>query len=331
MKKTHKKIFGLFGLVLVIAVTIFAAFLPTPKTKAITTETVTDTLIVRVVGSTPSIDITGITPGGDVVSASQGINITYENIDELTAKLKYTDEDGNVYEKNLIDGVPTGYVAGVSNISINLQTGEYSYDYQYYDPSTGETKTATGGGSLADQGFGEYVITVAGEDLGGVVTEKSISFSYVPVVISATQDGDNVNVNLDYGKDATGDAQIGSIVINVYDETGQLKEPFPITIYSPNDSFTFNPKDYGFASGTYRIEAQAYDTNGAKMYKLYRSTFDYQTGGVTPTPNTGGIMGNLNISKTDYIITGLIIFSIVGISGAVFISRHDKKTGSRRR
>lgn len=329
MKKTYKKIFGLFGLILVIAVTIFAVFLPESTTKAITEET--DTIKIRVVGSTPSINISGITSGDDVVSASQGINIDYSNIDELMVKLKYTDIDGNVFEKNLIDGVPTGYIAGNSNVSVNLQTGEYSYNYQYLDPSTGEIKTATGGGLLADQGFGEYVITVAGEDIGGVETEKSISFSYVPVTVSATQDGDNVNVDLNYDKDGTGDAQIGSIVINVYDETGQLKEPFPITIYPPNDSFTFNPKDYGFASGTYRIEAQAYDTNGAKMYKLYRLTFDYQTGGVTPTPNTGGVMGNLNISKTDYIITGLIIFSIVGISGAVFISKHDKKTANKRR
>ena len=330
MKKTHKKIFGLFGLVLVIAVTIFAAFLPTPKTKAI--EPMVDNLSLRVVGSAPLINITGIVSGDDVVSASQGINITYENIDELTAKLKYTDEDGNVYEKNLIDGAPTGYIAGVSNISVNLQTGEYSYDYQYYDPSTGETKTATGSDSLTNQGFGEYVITVSGKDLGGIVTERSISFSYVPVVVSAAQDGDNVNVNLDYDKDATGDAQIGSIVINVYyDETGKLMEPFPITIYPPSDNYTFNPKDYGFASGTYTIEAQAYDTNGAKMYKPYFTTFYYQAGGVTPTPNTGGVMGNLNISKTDYIITGLVIFSIVGISGAVFISRHDKKAANRRK
>ena len=329
MKKTHKKIFGLFGLILVIAVTIFAVFLPESTTKAITEET--DTIKIRVVGSTPSINISGITSGDDVVSASQGINIDYSSIDELMVILKYTDIDGNVFEKNLIDGVPTGYIAGTSNVSVNLQTGEYSYNYQYFDPSTGEIKTATGGGSLADQGFGEYVITVAGEDSGGVETEKSISFSYVPVTVSTTQDGDNVNVDLNYDKDGTGDAQIGSIVINVYDETGQLKEPFPITIYPPNDSFTFNPKDYGFASGTYTIEVQAYDTNGAKMYKPFRSIFDYQTGGVTPTPNTGGVMGNLNISKTDYIITGLIIFSIVGISGAVFISKHDKKTANKRR
>ena len=59
MKKTHKKILGLFGLVLVVAVTVFAAFLPAPKTQAVDTTTVTDTISVRVVGSTPVVNLSG--------------------------------------------------------------------------------------------------------------------------------------------------------------------------------------------------------------------------------------------------------------------------------
>ncbi|MBR2767046.1 hypothetical protein IKD67_03125 [Candidatus Saccharibacteria bacterium] len=331
MKKTHKKIFGLFGLALVVAVTVFAAFLPGPETKA-TTDSVVDNLSVRVVGATPSINISGITPGSEVVSGSQEINITYENIDKLIATITYTDADGNVHEQSLMNGIPpVDYIAGVSDVSINLLTGEYSYSYQYLDPDTGEIKTYTDSGTLTNRGYGEYVLSFSGEGAEGTTVEKKVNFTFLPVTANVTQDGDNVTINLDYDKDSTGGSQIGGIEIYVYDDTGKLMDPFPVTVIPPDDSFTFNPKDYGYASGTYTVSVQAYDTNGTKLYKPYITTFDYQTGEVTPTPNTGGVMGDLNISKTDYIITGLIIFSIVGISGAVFISKHDKKVGNRRR
>ena len=47
-------------------------------------------------------------------------------------------------------------------------------------------------------------------------------------------------------------------------------------------------------------------------------------------PNTGGLFGALNISKTDYLITGVIVFLLTGIFGAVFIAKRQKKISRRR-
>ena len=330
MKKTHKKIFGLFGLVLVVAVTIFAAFLPAPKTQAADTTPVTDTISVRVVGSTPVVNLSGITPGAVVTSGSQEVDITYENIEKLLATLKFTDVNGNVTEQKLLDNVFVGYIASVSDISLDLANGTYSYTYQYYVDGGG-TATATGGGDLLGYGYGQYVFTASGDSIEGVPAESSVNFSYVPVTASVTQDGSKVSIDLDYDETGgTGTGQVDKVVINIYDENGNPVGPSPVTMTPLNANYTFDMSDYGLPSGTYTVSVQAYDVNGVKLYKPFEVQFYYEAR-QTPVPDTGGIMGDLNISKTDYIITGLIIFSVVGISGAVFISRHDKKTGNRRK
>ena len=329
MKKTHKKIFGLFGLVLVAVVTIFAAFLPVPRTQAAINQVV-DTISVRVVGTTPAVNISGITSESAVTSGGQEVSITYENIEKLLANLKYTDVNGNVFEQNLLDNVYVGYIASVSNISLDLWNGTYTYEYEYYVDGGG-TATATGSGVLAGFGYGQYVLTASGDSIEGVPAESSVSFSYVPVAADVTQDGSKVSVDLDYDTDGgTETGQIGKVVINIYDENGNPVGPSPIEITPPNKNYTFDMSDYGLPSGTYTVSVQAYDTNGVKLYKPFERQFYYEARR-TPVPDTGGIMGDLNISKTDYIITGLLIFSVVGISGAVFISRHDKKTGNKGR
>jgi hypothetical protein len=41
-------------------------------------------------------------------------------------------------------------------------------------------------------------------------------------------------------------------------------------------------------------------------------------------PNTGGFFESLNVSKADYLATGLIIFFTVGLSGIVFIAKNKR-------
>lgn len=327
MKKTHKKIFGLFGLVLVVAVTIFAAFLPGPKTQAVDITEVVDTIKVRVVGSTPAVSVAGITANSTVTSASQNLVVTYENIKDLNLKLQYTDVDGNVYEEELFNA-PVEYVAGVSNVSINLKTGEYTYDYQTYDAETESVVTVSGlSGWLTNCGYGEYVLTASGSSIEGATAEDIVNFKYLPVDASITEEDGVIDVDLDYdADDGTGDGEVAKIVITIKDEDGNVIKTVEVT--PPTKNVQINLADEGILPGKYVAEIAAYNSNGEQLYKTLKLYFEYK--GI-PVPDTGGMMGNLNISKTDYVITGLIIFSVVGISGAVFIARHDKKTGNGRR
>lgn len=120
MKRTHKKIFGFCGLLLVVAMTVFAAFLPGPNTKAADDVTsVTDTIKVRVVGSVPRVDIIGINNGEVITVPRQSFTMDYENSHTVKLTLRHTDLDGNVQEKTL-DIIDADYYAGSETYNIRF-------------------------------------------------------------------------------------------------------------------------------------------------------------------------------------------------------------------
>ena len=110
MKKTRKKILGVSGLVLVIAVTVVAAMLPGPGASATDEVTsVTDTIQVRVVGSVPRVDITGIDNNEIIVTPNQTFTVDYENVETMRVTLTHTALDGTVTEYELDSFVPDYY------------------------------------------------------------------------------------------------------------------------------------------------------------------------------------------------------------------------------
>ena len=332
MKKTRKKIIGLFGLAFVVAMTIFAAILPTPETKATIPPSTTDTISVRVVGEAPNVEVTGIEQDGVVVTPEQTITTTYENIEKLHLDIKYTDADGVQHEETLLDDVPVDYIAGVSDFVIDFTTGEYSYTYEYYVSDT-ETQTATGTGQLTNYGYGDYVVTASGSGVAGEPDESTLVFSYYPFDMSVVNNDGDVDIDLVYvpddGTDET-EGNVAQIVINIYDENGNPVGPSPIVVPAPGTHVDIDLNEYGLPSGTYTIEAVAYDRNGTMLYKPITRTIIYEAQ-LIPVPDTCSMMGNLNVSKTDYLITGLIIFGIVGTGGAIFITKHDKKSKAKSR
>lgn len=308
MRKTHKKALGFLGLVFVAAITIFATTLPSPSASA-TTTSVTDTIQVRVVGSVPSVEILGIDNGEETLLSTQDFSVRYENSDVVTISLSYTDMDGVVHEFP-IDTIDADYNAGEVNFSIQA----------------------------SDYGYGNFVINIKGTGANGVYDEDQIIFHYLPLTADAAWDeGDGgYNVEMDYNAEdgSTGDTgDVASIVVNVYDENGNpVKiDGFPLTITPPDKDFFVPFEDADLPSGKYTIEISSYDGNGGLLYNPYIIVVDYKAPETIPSPNTGGLFQNLNISKTDYLVTGLIIFTIVGVGGAAFINKRGRKGSGRRR
>ena len=122
MKRTHKKIFGFCGLLLVAAMTVFAAFLPGPETQAADTTSVTDTIQVRVVGAVPKVDITGIDNREVITSPHQFFTMDYENSHTVILTLRHTDLDGNVQEYEL-DRIDADYNPGTESYNVRFIEG----------------------------------------------------------------------------------------------------------------------------------------------------------------------------------------------------------------
>lgn len=299
MKRTHKRILGFLGLALVAGTTVFAASLPGPEASA--TTSVTDTITVRVVGSSPDINVSSPTSGAEVVRPDQNIKLTYENVETVTVELEYTD----------VDGVTHAYPIGEIDADYQADGKEYPLDL-----------------SGADYGYGEYVLRVTGTGYGGVTDEDAIAFAYYPVVAEVhenTETGMTV-VDLDYLPTSEG-GDVAEVEINIYDENGELvKELSPIKV-EPGAKSVELPIEK-FKPGTYRVEVVAKDASGKELYKPYGAgTFKYDP---TKVPDTGSFFSNLNISRADYLITGLIAFFAFGLFGICFILKKQKKSSRRR-
>ena len=320
MKKTHKQIFGCFGLGLVAAMTAVAIALPSPQASAIST--VTDTLQVRVVGDTPMADTPVATDShGNVIEQGSEISdpvlnfvTNYENIEYLRFNLTYTytNPDGTtstkVYE-NIFDERFTDYYPGTAEDSLDLTDEMFNID--------------------GSHGYGHYTLEAIGVGYAGAEDSKPFEFSLAPFEASAEQNESTgmIDVNVDnINKDDVktieiydGDKKIGTVTVGEGGEGGSDDEIFK---YIPTDTTT--ERDI-------HITIVAKDADGNIIYisKVIIVHFDPLKVPHSGAPDTGGLFKDLNISREDYLITGLIVFFIVGIVGLGVVARGRRANSCR--
>ena len=310
MKKTHKKVLGLLGLGAVVVTTVFAASLPGPEVAAI--ESVTDTVTLTVIGTSPDVNITGITSNSITLSPDQPFGINYNDVETVDVVIKYTNKD-DVETTINFDTIDAGF-----------QPGSKDYVLPMNDPGFG---------------YGKYVVNVSGTSTGAG-DEDSVMFYYYPITagdITNTDDG-KMDVEILYDPintlDEAEDKKIDHVVVTLYDTDGNpIAEFDPQTVYLDPETnkvvATIDFAGHNLPDGDYIIGLTAYGTNGKPLYKTLYYRVNYKKGGggdtPIPVPDTGQFMEVLNISKTDYLITGIIAFTIVGLTGAIIIIRRDKK------
>ena len=305
MKKIQKQIFGCFGLGVVAAMTVTAALIPLPEASAATS--VTDTIHIRVVGDTPEISgITGITDGAVITDPEVTVGINYNDVDTIEFKLTYTNEDGTVtvYDPIFPD-IDANYEDGSAENTMHLDDNQFNI-----------------GGS---NGYGDYVLTITGYGEDGVPHETNIRFTYAPFEATAEQDPTTGMVDIE-----TTDVDDGTVdKIEVYVDGEKVGE------IGPDGKFTFIPSDTTQAKD-YHIQLVAKDATGKTIYTEDLVVhFDPTLVPDTGVPDTGGFFRNLNISREDYLVTGLIVFFIVGVVGFGVVARSRRinslnKTNKRR-
>lgn len=302
MKRTPKRILGFLGLILVAAMTLFAAAIPTPEASAV--EGVTDTIVVRVLPSSPDVNITYPPEGTIFVSPEHTIEFDFSQVDDVLVKLGKKMPDGSIYTyPPFYEGHPA-QVPGSDSANIDLSGPEY--------------------------GFGEYVVIITGtvENSGGMFDEDTISFTYAPVTADVEEtDAGKVFANLNYDDN---NVDLDHFTITVYDENENPVPGLTGIIVNRPDKRVELPFGSDIPNGEYTIVIGAIDKRGDLIYKTYDKVFKYEQ---VYVPNTGGLFKSLNIAKSDYLITGLIIFFTIGIVGLYFIAKDRKsvKKNTRRK
>ncbi len=291
MKKTPKKVLGFLGLVLVATMTIFAAFLPYPDALAVSS--VTDTIVVRVLSGSPDVNINSPDSGSVFVNPNQTITFDFSKANDVLVTMEKEAPSGSPQVYTLYSASPE-QAPGSDSVSLDLSEAIY--------------------------GYGEYTVHIKGDNGAGVLDEDSIKFSYVPVSAKVEEDDSGkIETVLNYDDDSV---DLDHFIINVYDEKGNLVPALSgIVVERPTKRVELLFAEKNIPAGSYTIAVGAYDINDELIYKTFDVVFIYDP---VKVPDTGGFFRTLNISKSDYLATGLIIFFTAGFIGILFIFKNRK-------
>ena len=293
MKKHKKRILGLVGLFGVIGMTAFAINLPTPSAIA-ASGSASATITVMVENPNQVIvDILSPLDGSTLINNNLSVFYNHANVNSFTATLNEE-------------------VSGIINSDIFAPaspTGSGTYDYVLPN-------------------YGKYTFTLSGTGDEGL-DEDSISFEFIPLDVedvSKTEEGDPV-IEVDYDP-----IEVCYIMVQAYTKpsfTPLFEPPLSVTLSSLDDNTINIPfLEHEAKSGEYQIEIQSYSCSDSDpIYEPLIIPFTYtepEAPDVPDVPKTGALLEKLNISKTDYLISGLLIFFFTGIALLVFVKKKSK-------
>ena len=187
-------------------------------------------------------------------------------------------------------------------------------------------------------GWGRYKFTSVITSSEGRVAEDYTNFSFVSINIVEdkveVQDG-KIRFTTDYA------ATVKIIDYEIYDNDGKVVATIPGYVTKKpetggSDIIVINVEDFGLKTGNYIVKAIAYDTTdrsggivGTDTVKFYYTAPDAPNVPDTPdapnVPDTGALLSALNISKSDFLITGVLGFTIISIIALFVIRRANKR------
>lgn len=310
MQKRRKRFLGACGFAAVMAITAVALAMPAPGVEA------ADTTIVVTVGDTPAASYVHFSSPQDqeIINKSPlKVKAVANEVSNVTYSLSCAKGNGEQFQEVIKTFSGSG-------------TQEFDYDISSLNTSQADCTlradaTGADGGAVND-----------------VVTFKYRSL-YVEMKDEKAENGDPI-------ADVRMSDDVYSLVVQVYDKNGNpvfvskdgKEEPLTIN----RDQFNMDTLQldvilpmakYGAAAGEYDLVITAYGED-KKVVSMNTNHFTYDpgkspvtpvdpdnpNGGDTPdVPGTGSVLGNLNISRVDYILTGLIAFSAV-VAFAVYLA-----------
>lgn len=234
-------------------------------------------------------------------------------------------------KNNLIKKLGAGLVAMLTLCALWLPNGNV-FAENGVDCVFDESGTRVCNIDLKNFGYGKFVLEVKGDGVGGPTDVDVRTFYYYPAYAELVKvDGKYyIDVHYNWGDGSEAPAgDVGSVVVKVYYPNSDEEVPFsPIEVElnaSGSSRVELPFEEYGLNEGDYKIEVYAYDRDDQLLSLPYTFIAQYRLDEETPIPDTGAMFQNTNISKTDYLITGLVVFGLVAVAGVMFIMRSDKK------
>lgn len=324
MKRKTKRLLGVFGLAAVMATTAIAYALPTPEAHADDGTTASDavTIQVKVIGPGETTQL--VSPANGAVLKSNIVPVEY-NFQRM-----------KVIQTNL-SCASAGQAAGEA---IVVDT----FDVPADNDNTGSRKFNIDLNKWGVQADATCRVFLTGKGINDTdVKDEGVEFEYraMKVDIPTTGDGDEEKPVTDEKGDPEVvigvNDQVYSLLLQVYDAAGNpvfvkadgTEEPIIVgrdefDLATGTYKLNLPMSKYGAKSGWYDLVAIAYGQDGKEVISMNTYRFYYDPG--TPNvPGTGTIMDNLNISRADYVVTGLIAFGAVAMFGVYLVARKSRR------
>lgn len=320
MKTSNKRAYGLAGLGLVAAVTAIAHGVPVQDSAyAETNNSSSVDISVTVVGEEPTTNITNPSEGQYISGGSFTIRGFYNNITYISYTLEKLDENGAVVETY---DLGTDLVAD-SDTEVASNEISKTVDMSGYD-------------------YGSYRLTINSWAYNGFRDQDSIQFYYNSTSIGGDVTVDEDGVVHPETDDRTGDPIIvvdhdtdtEQIEVIVRDEHGNIVlGPIMVDVRPGSDSTAIRLplSEYDLPAGNYSVEVYAYDENGNRTGIPLNFVMNYapkqEDGSGIIVPNTGAItIGDLSISRTDFLVSGLVVFGAAAAGGLFILNRKSRKS-----
>ncbi len=314
MQRRKKQILGILGLAAVFAMTAIAYALPTPEAHAETSASADVLVKVTVPELESRVAILSPQNGEILNSQADGSNIVktkldYQHVSKVKLNTTCRNADGNI----------TANVDSESDTSANL---------------IGQLDVDTNLGQLDGTSYCRITATGLDEDGNNAIQDiVEFTFRSISVVIADEPDKNGNPV-----AEITMSSDVQKIMLQVYDKQGN-----PIfvgengeneAIWIPASEFTaldngefvinysLPMKEYGAPTGWYDLVVVGYNSSDT-IISMNVTEFYYDLAKAN-VPNTGSIFQSLNISRADYLITGLVAFGAIA-GFAIFLIVRNKR------
>ena len=299
MQKAKKQLLGFGGLAFVVALTAFATTLPTGATSV----------------------------GGNVDVVVQVYNVNFETV--INSPL-----DGELFSKSEIDFSEThshayrvDYVLQKLNsdgsVAETYSLDEYAVVGEDVSGNTDFTLNLNDYG-----GPGVYVFRSTVTSSVGSTKEDAVQFTYAAISVNE-QDITATATKVDFKVNYT--AGVKSLTYVLRDKQGKdLTEVFTVNTSSPDAGgvmdLSIDLTELGLDADDYTIFVSGYDDFNGKgnLIDAVSAIFNYSPSAPN-VPDTGSLLSALNISRADYLITGIVCFMIISIIALVVIRRAHKQ------
>lgn len=320
MQKTKKQLLGLAGLATVAIMTAVACAMPAPGAAAVDhgyecdsaetgneCATTGDSVNLNVTVREGNYNARFVKPRDNSVTTDKivDVEIAYDQVDRIETLIEYKNDAGDTVNQVINTYSPTDEY-GTHTFQINTETF-----------------------SDSDR---DYKLTVRAYNAYGGMREDVVTFKYRAVAAEIKGNAENGDPNLEVSINE----DVEKISVLAYDKAGnplfvdENGKEAPIVL----DRSAIDPttgkilvqlpfEKYGAQPGEYTVTVSAYNADDEIISMV---TVPVKYAPATPeTPNTGSLFGDLNITRVDYILTGLIAFSLVAGFALYLVCRKNHR------